>query len=75
MNTGERRNDFRFSLFLTEETFIKKPMVPVGSHLLLPFLSVLRVHFPSFSGEEESQTPGGISTHAHVLMDSAHLLA
>lgn len=41
MNTGERRNDFTFSLFLTEETFIKNPVVPVGSHLLLPSPSVL----------------------------------
>ena len=54
MNTGERRNGLTFFLFLTEETFIKNPVVPVGRHLLLPSPSVLRVHFPRLSLERRS---------------------
>ena len=54
MNSGERRNDLAFFLFLTEETFIKNPLVPVGSHLLLPSCSVLQVHFPRLSLEKRS---------------------
>ena len=65
MNTGERRNDLTFFLFLTEETFIKNPVVPVGSHLLLPPTLCSESTFPDFLCREGVSDSG---RHQHPCL-------